>query len=53
MLNQNYSTCDFLKFYYNVKVQYSPQKRSMQIPIVFIVTALCALLILNSLLVFS
>lgn len=53
MLNQNYSMCDFLKFYYNVKVQYSPQKRSMQIPIVFIATALCALLILNSLLVFS
>lgn len=53
MLDDRPSCFDFLKFYYNVKVQYKPQTRSLKIPVVFIITALCAILILNTQLVFK
>lgn len=53
MLDDKYSCCDFLKFYYNVKLQYKPQSRSYVIPIVFLLTSICCLLILNGLLKFT
>lgn len=53
MLDNRYTYCDFLKFYYNVKVRYSPQKRNMQIPIVFLVSTFISLLIINGLIKFN
>jgi hypothetical protein len=50
MLNDNYTLFDFLKFYYNVKLEYKPKDRSYIIPIVFLITALCSIFIINMLL---
>lgn len=52
MLDMNYTCCDFLKFYYNVKLEYKPKSRSLTIPITFILTTLVALTIFHGLLVF-
>lgn len=52
MLDDSYTCCDFLKFYYNVKLEYKPKSRNFTIPTVFILTALCSILILNGLLIF-
>lgn len=53
MLNNNYTACDFLKFYYNVKVQYQPTHRSYIIPIVFFITTIFSVLVVNGFLEFS
>lgn len=53
MLDDKYSCCDFLKFYYNVKLEYKPKSRSFVVPITFILTTLCSVLILNGLLTFT
>ncbi len=53
MLNDNYSCFDFLKFYYNVKLEYKPKNRSMASPIAFLLTTFCSLLILHGLLVYK
>lgn len=53
MLDDHYTCCDFLKFYYNVKLEYKPKSRNFTIPIVYILTALCSILILNGLLIFE
>lgn len=52
MLDDEYTCFDFLKFYYNVKLQYKPKSRSFVIPTVFILTAACCLTILHGLLVY-
>ena len=51
MLDDKYTFLDLFKFYYNVKLQYKPKDRSLQIPIVFMVSLVSAVLILNGLLV--
>lgn len=53
MLDNDYNCCDFLKFYYNVKLEYRPKSRSLTIPITFIMTTLVALTIFHGLLVFQ
>lgn len=53
MLDNNYSIFDMFKFYYNVKLEYRPKNRKLTIPIVFIVSYLCSLLILNTLIEFT
>lgn len=53
MLDNDHNCCDFIKFYYNVKIQYKPQSRSCKIPVVFLATTLCSILILNGLIVFN
>lgn len=53
MLDDRYSCFDFLKFYYNVKLEYKPKNRSIITPVAFIVTAICALLIQHGLLIFK
>lgn len=53
MLNDDYSCLDFLKFYYNVKLEYKPKDRNLQIPMVFIITTLCSIFILNGVLIAS
>ena len=50
MLNDDYSCMDLFKLYQNVKLQYKPKSRSLQIPIVFILSTFCALFIVNGLL---
>ena len=51
MLNNDYSCFDLFKFYYNVKLEYKPKKRNLQIPLVFLLCTFSALLIMNGLLV--
>jgi hypothetical protein len=53
MLDDHYTSCDLLKFYYNVKVEYNLKARSYKIPIVFFITAICCILIINALLIFK
>lgn len=53
MLNDEYNCLDFLKFYYNVKIEYKPKSRSYVIPFVFFTTAFCSLLIMHGLLMFK
>ncbi len=50
MLDEKYNCFDFLKFYYNVKLQYKPKSRNYTLPIVYLITALTSLLILHGLL---
>ena len=52
MLDDQYSCMDFFKFYYNVKLEYKPKKRSMTIPIVFLLSTLATLIIHHGLLIF-
>ena len=50
MLNNKYTMWDMVKFYYNVKIQYKPNNRSYQMPIVFISCTIIGLAIMNTLL---
>lgn len=49
MLNDEYSCLDFFKFYYNVKLDYRPKDRSLVMPIVFVLSTFCCLLIAHGL----
>lgn len=40
MLNEDYTCCDFVRFYCNVKLAYKPTNRSCTIPMVFIITSI-------------
>lgn len=53
MLNDNYSLCDMVKFYCNVKIDYRPKKRKLQIPLVFLITTLVCIGITNVILYFT
>lgn len=53
MLNDDYSCCDFIKFYYNVKVQYHPTDRSNKIPIIFFLTTIFTVFVVNAFLQFN
>jgi len=53
MLNNKYTACDFLKFYYNVKVQYQPTHRSYKIPLVFFITTIFSVAVVNGFLMFN
>ena len=53
MLDEKYNCFDFLKFYYNVKLEYKPKSRNYTLPIVYLITVLTSLLILHGLLEFK
>lgn len=53
MLDDDYSCFDFLKFYYNVKLEYKPKKRNIITPLAFLLTAVCSLIIFHGLLVYK
>ena len=38
MLDEDYSCCDLVRFYCNVKLEYRPKTRNMSIPMVFLVS---------------
>lgn len=50
MLDDDYTFCDFFRFYYNVKLEYKPKDRSLTIPIVFLLSTFTSLVILHGLL---
>ena len=50
MLNDQYTCIDMFKFYCNVKIDYRPKERKIQIPLVFIITTFVAIGIINALL---
>lgn len=53
MLDQQYSCSDLVKFYCNVKLEYVPKKRKCTVPIVFLVTTLLNVAVVNFLLFFA
>ncbi len=53
MLNEDFSCCDFIKFYYNVKMQYKPKGRSLTIPFIFLITTFVCIVITNILISFT
>ena len=47
MLDENYTCCDWIRFYCNVKLEYRPKKRKLTIPFVFIISLILNIGILN------
>jgi hypothetical protein len=47
MLDEDYSCCDLLKFYCNLKIEYKPKKRNLTIPIVFLIALVTNTVIIN------
>lgn len=37
MLNEDFSCCDFIKFYCNIKIEYKPKRRKFVVPLLFLV----------------
>lgn len=37
MLNEDFSCCDFIKFYCNIKIEYKPKRRKFIVPLLFLV----------------
>jgi palmitoyltransferase len=53
MLDQEYSCLDLVKFYCNVKLEYIPKKRKYTVPIIFLLTTLLNVVVINVLLFFA
>lgn len=47
MLDEDYSCCDYVKFYCNLKIEYKPKSRSLKIPLVFLVSLVVNVAIVN------
>ncbi len=53
MLDENFSCCDFIKFYCNIKIEYKPKGRRYIIPVLFLVGLLMNVAIINIFLEFQ
>ncbi len=53
MLNEEFSCCDFIKFYCNIKIEYKPKGRRFIIPILFLVGFILNVGIINIFLSFK
>ena len=53
MLDEKYSLGDMMKFYCNIKIEYRPKKRTFTIPLLFIVSFVLNLFIINMFLKFT
>jgi hypothetical protein len=53
MLDEDFSCMDNIKLYCNVKIEYTPKKRRPTFPILFLITLILNLAILNILISFT
>lgn len=53
MLNEDFSCCDFIKFYCNIKIEYKPKRRKFIVPLLFLVGFIMNVGIVNILLDFT
>lgn len=53
MLNEKFSLMDLLKFYCNVKIEYKPKSRKLTIPVIFFISVIINVAILNVLIEFT
>lgn len=47
MLDEQFSMFDLVKFYCNIKIEYKPKKKKYAIPIIFIISFILNLFIIN------